>query len=126
MTKSAAATIGKMFVIGRFASRKFFSGMQQLAVLQNVKRRTIDRFSLLLAPVPEFAQNSRCSTAQRARTGNSPRFVDIALAVDRGQLERTLTRLPEPLHSISRVQFGFQTLSQWQEIARVVDRIFGH
>src|SRR5437870_12409425 len=103
MTKSAAATIGKMFVIGRFASRKFFSGMQQLAVLQNVKRRTIDRFSLLLAPVPEFAQNSRCSTAQRTRPGNSPRFVNIPLAVNRSNIEREMTPLQEPLHSISRI-----------------------
>ncbi len=93
-----------MLVIRRFAGCELLRREYKLAILQNVKRWTIGRFGFLIAPVPEFAQNRGRSPTQRAGTGNSPGFVEIAFAFDRGGIQRALARLPKPVHSAARIQ----------------------
>ena len=79
--KILPATIGEMPVVRRLALDETRGGIEQRAVLQNVKRRPIAALRFLVAPMPERAQHRVRARGQRPAAGDAPGLVGIASRV---------------------------------------------
>ena len=67
-----------------------------------MERRPIHCLGFLLPPMPQFAQDRRGPTTQRAGAADPPHFIRFSIAVAGGQFDCALTGLTEPIDPTDR------------------------
>src|SRR5450432_1033304 len=91
-----------------------------------MKSWSISQPRLLIAPMPECAQEGICSSRQGAAARETPGLIRIALPLDRRLVARALARLAEPFQTAAFLQLRFQFLRQREEKMGVVFRVLNH
>ena len=60
-------------------------GVEELLVVEDVKRGFVHCLRLLIAPMPERAEDGAGAAAKLVAAGDAPDFVGVALLDDRGR-----------------------------------------
>jgi len=101
-----------MSVIRQLFRGETYCCVDQLVILQNMKRWPVCRFRFLFAPLPKRAEHGSRAAPEQTRSADAPKFVLIARTFHRRLFDRALAGLPQPIDSIELFQLRLKAFGK--------------
>src|SRR5207244_11617932 len=93
-----------MSVIRQLFRGETYCRVDQLVILQNMKRWPVCRFRLLFAPLPKRAEHGSRAAPEQTRYADAPKFVLITRKFHRRLFDLAMAGVRQPSDSLDFVQ----------------------
>ncbi len=117
LLETLAAAAAQVRDVGRLPLVEAVGVVDELLVVQDVKGGAVGVLRLLVAPMPEGAEDGGAALAQVVAAGDAPERIGVALLDHGGGGDGALARLLEPLPAAELAQFALEELRELEQVS---------